>query len=458
MDGGRSRMRDGPSARLTSAWTLASLDSRLGLKRRGREDGAREHPPTSSDEPAEAEREIQAAIEAERAEIASERIALQRALEQRLGAFKPAAPDFSGPVLEAKLALKQIEARVSHDWAGAAERARIAKADLLSFRETHRLNRAAQTHRTPLLQAGLLLCAAAAESVFSAALFAEEDARGLLGGAVTAIGLSGANVTLGFLSGFVGLRYLQHRSAWIKSAGALCFAAFGLLALMLNLFAADWRDQLAKASGAIGPESSDASFHLWSLLNLDSPQAIILLMLGGGVWAFATLKGYATFDDPYPDYGKMARAAEAADAEVSELRGEALQQLDSKMDEAGAALAQRMEKARADMSAMSAAFDEGAREAQALDARDRAVDELHAAALKLYRDANLSARTSPAPAHFADLPAPSPRADALAGAAALIDAGRAIVAEAERAHGAALSEADGAREQALARLSGQSSA
>jgi hypothetical protein len=251
---------------------------------------------------------------------------------------------------------------------------------------------------------------------------------------------------------------LQHRSGFIKSAGALCFAAFGFLALMLNLFAADWRDQLAKASGSIAPESSDSSFHLWSLLNLDSPQAIILLMLGGGVWAFATLKGYASFDDPYPDYGKMARAAEAADADVSELRAEALHQLDSKMDSASAALAQRMDKTRADMGAMSAAFDEGAHEAQALEARERGVGELCAAALKLYRDENLAARKTPAPAHFSAQPsAPATRTDSLAGAAALIDAARAVLVEAERAHGAALNDIDAAREQALARLSGQGS-
>jgi hypothetical protein len=143
---------------------------------------------------------------------------------------------------------------------------------------------------------------------------------------------------------------------------------------------------------------------------------------------------------------------------VSELRAEALQQLDSKMDSASAALAQRMDKTRADMSAMSSAFDDGAREAQELEARERGVEELCAAALKLYRDENLTARKTPAPAHFSAQPsAPTTRTDSLAGAAALIDAARAVLVEAERAHGAALHDVDAAREQALARLSGQGS-
>jgi len=73
----------------------------------------------------------------------------------------------------------------------------------------------------------------------------------------------------------------------IKTMGALAFAALAALALMLNLFAADWRDQLAAEAGRQVDLGSDASFHFWSLLPLDSPQAIILLMLGAGVWVFA---------------------------------------------------------------------------------------------------------------------------------------------------------------------------
>ena len=40
------------------------------------------------------------------------------------------------------------------------------------------------------------------------------------------------------------LRYLQHVKLPIKAVGALAFAALASLALMLNLFAADWRDPL----------------------------------------------------------------------------------------------------------------------------------------------------------------------------------------------------------------------
>src|SRR5690606_28144658 len=152
--------------------------------------------------------------------------------ERRLRALAPTPQDFSGPALDARLGLKQAAGRLAHDWREAAARAAQARADVDAFKREHGLRRAAVYPRSTLLQAGLLFCAALFGALFSAALFAEDDARGLLGGAITAIGLSGANVTLGYLAGFLGLRYLQHAQPPIKAAGAAAFAMLTLLALM----------------------------------------------------------------------------------------------------------------------------------------------------------------------------------------------------------------------------------
>src|SRR5262249_41658919 len=291
------------------------------------------------------------------------------------------------------------------DWASATRQEHEARAVLNLFKYTHRIARPAFYPKSSLLQAGLLFCAAVFESLFSAALFAEDDARGLLGGAITAIGLSGANVTLGFLAGFLGLRYLQHVRPIPKTMGALGFAAFSFLALLLNLFAADWRDRLATLASH-EPSSDDASFHLWSLLQLSSPQAIILLMLGVGVWVFAALKGYSGFDDPYPDHGKMDRATQAAADEFSSAREEGLASLNEPIDAARAAIAGRLEKMRAEFEAMNKAFDAAAAKMETLDAQARALDDAAGEAIHLYRQENIAARGVPAPSYF-NTPPPS---------------------------------------------------
>lgn len=435
------------------ALSAAALDKKLSLRKRARDDAALDLPSQDAETLSAAELAVLAAAGAERARVENERRQTGAETERLARALRPAPQDFFGPAIDARLALKQAAGRLEHDWTAAAAAAAQARKDLEAFKRTHDLRRAAVYPASALLQAGLLFCAALFEALFSAALFAEDDARGFLGGAITAIGLSGANVTLGFLSGYLGLRYLQHaRWPW-KTAGAFGFAALALLALMLNLFAADWRDRLAVLAGRQTDLGSDAGFHLWSLLQLQSPQAIILLMLGVGVWVFAALKGYSGFDDPYPEFGMMDRAAKNAAETLSDFRAEARLELEAPVDAARAALAERLEKMRADYDAMSKAFDAGAAAIQSLDQETRAIDEAAQAAVTLYREENATRRRSPAPGYFADTPQlPEPAVDALASAALMIEEARAQLKEAHAQSAQALEALLQELEQAAARL------
>ncbi|MGE0740091.1 MAG: hypothetical protein AB7O98_02020 [Hyphomonadaceae bacterium] len=433
MDGGQAKSPNaGAAGKLPRGLTASGLDKRLNLRKRAREDAERNHPRPDATELSQAEHDVIAAVAVERASVDAARAEARAEAERRLRTLAPIPQDFSGPALDARLALQQAAGRLAHDWRDAVGRAEQAKHDLASFKRAHQLHRGAIYPNSTLLQTGILLCAALFESLFSAALFAEDDARGLLGGAVTAIGLSGANVTLGFLAGFLGLRYLQHVHAPIKAIGALVFAAGSILALMLNLFAADWRDQLAARAGRDLDAGADASFHLWSLLQLDSPQAIILLMLGAGVWVFAALKGYSGFDDPYPEYGRMARAERDATDALSEFRGAARQDLEAPLNAARTTIAGRVEKMRAEFEAMSKAFDAASLKMERLDAQARALDDAAASAIHLYRQENAIYRNAPAPSYFsATPPSVGPALDALATAAAMIDDARARLADAQ---------------------------
>lgn len=441
MDGGQAKPAPRAVAKPPQGLSAAALDKKLGLKRRAREDAARNMPRHDAADLSSAELAVLEAVTGERARVDEARQHAKAEAERRLRALAPTPQDFAGPALDARLELKQAAGRLAHDWREAAARAAEARADVEAFKRDHGLRRAAVYPRSTLLQAGLLFCAALFEALFSAALFAEDDARGLLGGAITAIGLSGANVTLGYLAGFLGLRYLQHKHLPIKAAGGAGFSVLALLALMLNLFAADWRDRLAALAGRQLDMGSDADFHLWSLLQLDSPQAIILLMLGAGVWVFAALKGYSGFDDPYPDYGKIARAAEAASQDLSDFRAGARQELEAPINAAKATLAGRLEKMRAEFEAMNKTFDAAAAKMEQLDAKARALDDAAAAAIHLYRQENMANRATPAPPYFsAAPPAAGPSLDALATSGAMIDEARMRLSDAQRQSTQALEE------------------
>lgn len=445
MDGGQGRAK----SHATVALNAAALDKRLQLRRRAREDGARNLPRVDAQDLSEAERLVVEAVAGERARLEQARADARADAERRMRALAPTRQDVSGPALEARLALKQIESRLAHDWGAAAKRMREAESDLETFKRAHNLRRAAHYPSSTLMQAGLLFLAALFEALFSATLFAETDPRGLLGGAVTAIGLSGANVVLGFLAGYIGLRYLQHVRLPIKTGGALAFALLLGFAIVLNWGAAGWRDALAQFDPA-----ADATPSLWSsILHLHSPQSVVLLMLGAGVWVFATLKGYAKFDDPYPDYGKMDRSARDAGEDLSDFRAEARVELDAPIDTARVALAARIEKMRAECEAMTKAFDAAALKMEALDARARALDDAATSAVQLYRQENIAARATPAPAYFgAPPPSGGPSLDALAGCASMLDEARALLAEAQEHSNAALEGLVAELDTAQARL------
>ena len=175
-------------------------------------------------------------------------------------------------------------------------------------------------------------------------------------------------------------------------------------------------------------------------------------MLGGGVWVFAALKGYSGFDDPYPDHGKMDRAARDASEAMGEFREEARAELEAPINEARAALLARMEKIRAECEAMHKNFDQAAMAFDALSAQTRGLDSAAQSAIQTYRDENASARTGAAPAYFdAPPPLPAAPADALAPAARLIGDARACLQEAQdqsaQAFAALLDELEGAQKR-----------
>lgn len=383
------------------AWALTKIepepqDARLdAVAKDARADAVAGLPPSDAVSPGETERRLIDAAARARAGFASRAQEIARSFAARA----PSAPDVTTPALDAHLALRQTQGRVAHEFAEAKARAKAADDDLKLFRNTHELHRAARYPASALLQAGLLFAACVFEAAFSAALFATEDDRGLLGGAVTAVGLSGANVTLGFLAGFLGLRYLQHRATAPRVAGGIGFGLIAALGVFLNIYAALWRDRMAEPEVA-SFGAADGWFD--QLLHISQPQAIVLLMLGGGVWAFAALKGYSGFDDPYPDYGKMQRAAEEAREDFAELRDEARDDLEAPVNVARAEISSRLDVQSEALRKLERAYDETIATLAALNAQALVGEEACVRAVALYRQENRAARADTPPRYFDD--------------------------------------------------------
>ncbi len=410
-------------------------ERRLNVKKRARADGQAGVPAPEAQDWSAPEREILNLVDAARQRIEAERANLAARTEAELRRFAADPPDIEAPLAAARLDLKQIAGRFSAEVTALRQAADEARVHLAAFKSKHGIGRPAIYPASPVLQAGLLMLAAAFEALFSATLFAETEERGLLGGAVIALGLSGANVSLGFLAGFLGLRYLGHAQRLLKVLGFTAFAAAFGSALALNLFAASWRNQIATEGKSL-LETIDSA----ALFGLTSPQAVILLMLGAGVWVFSALKGYSGFDDPYPDYGKMDRAVRDRDEALQDAVADARDEMDEAVATARARVETEIEDMRAALAPARAAYDEATGAMADLDQRLRRTCETGNTLIQLYRRENLAARTAPAPAYFAEAPPfAAPPDNALAPAADLILEARRRTEEAQTKAAAALS-------------------
>ncbi|MBI1188235.1 MAG: hypothetical protein GC206_13050 [Alphaproteobacteria bacterium] len=422
----------------------------LDVRARARADAQAGLPPLDAETLSQAEADVLSAQARERGRLDGEREAARLEAERTMRRLRPEPPDLAGPLAAARLTLAQIDTRAGPECAAAIAREMRTREDLEAFRRAHQIRRDAVYPQSTLFQAGLLFCAALFEALFSATLFAQEAEQGLLGGAAVAIGLSASNVTLGFLAGFLGLRYIQPRRAAPRILGGAAFAAFLTLAALLNIFAARWRESLSAREAAIDPFAPRLD-----LFGFAEPQAVVLLMLGAGVWVFAALKGYSGFDDPYPDYGKMHRAHRDAAEDLAALRADAVAALEAPVEDAKAAIDASLAAMREAERKMRAAYEDAASGVEAIDARVRRLEESAQSLIALYRRENVAARRGPGPAYFtAPSPPTAPADDALDGCGALLQATREAIAASQREAADALAALQAETQAIAARFAG----
>lgn len=370
----------------------------FAVRRRARIDGQAERPPSDSIGEPGVEREIRTAIDAAIAERATPAIAALDAARQTLARCAPAAIGLS-ITGAAQLALRLEESKLAGPVAAAVAHAQRTRQALAAFQDAHGL-----THNPPRFPAsvamavGLLFVAAMLEAVFSATLFVRDTEGGYVGAASIALGLGGANVLLGVLAGYVGLRYWRARHPALKAMGLGAFIVFAGLAVALNLFAAHYRESLARAHDTQGPLALLTRGQLFGLV---SPEAVVLLMLGVGVWIFSAAKGYSGLDEPYLDYGRLDRLRAKADADLADLQDDAVETLTEPIAQANSAIEADLSAQRARLDAVRAAYDEAGAAVLTWRAARRRLLALRAALMAIYREENTAARATPAPPGFA---------------------------------------------------------
>ena len=158
------------------------------------------------------------------------------------------------------------------------------------------------------------------EGCFNALLFKDAQSSGLIGGMMVAFGISAVNVLVGVVTGFFGLRYLNHPERGFKIAGGIVTAIGVTFGLFINFFIAHFRDVVEVELQTAIEAGSLAGFSMFSIppgdviatmfpniFGLHSLVAFGLLAIGLTVFAIAVYEGYDKISDRYPGYGRVWR-------------------------------------------------------------------------------------------------------------------------------------------------------
>lgn len=272
-----------------------------------------------------------------------------------------------------------------------------------SFRRRHGLSRAAEypDFWGTFLRWSVLLFLIVLEGGLNAFFFAQGLSGGYIGGFLFAALFAFLNVAIAWFWGRLCLPYANCRSRPARAFGACALLLALAAAVGAGLLIAHFRDALGRdaenaAAAALASLGRDpfglAEVHSWLLFGVSLLFAQIALWDAYGL------------DDPYPGYGRRARAAAAALLEYREELDELRQTLAALKDETLAELDRALDECRLSLQRLNEAIEHKSATETRLQLAASDADHCLRSLLRKFRDINQLHRASPRPAYFADLP------------------------------------------------------
>lgn len=379
--------------RLTASMTLAE---------RGRARGAEEQPPADS-----------TSFDAVETEIVEQVTAAQKAahdeLENQLTGFRARLIDldfearFSGikDVAQSGLADLKAEQQMGlDDLHGLRRELTEAEAYLTEFRRQHRINRPAKinTKLGTTLKWLIVVLIFLGELVTNGYFLSRGAELGLAGGVLQAALFAFLNVGVPLLIAIKGLPFLTHRNWFAKLWGLLWLVFFLAFTTVLNLGLAHYREAGADTLQGAGIEVMRRLME--APLTMSDFESWVLFGLGVFFSTIALIDGYS-LNDSFPKFQEISdgrRKAQDRYAEMRRTRIQDLMDVREQYQDAVSELRGDLSRRRTEHEAIIA------HRARQLTLFGQYQSQLETAAntlLRVYRDANIAARTTPAPPHFA---------------------------------------------------------
>ncbi len=270
-----------------------------------------------------------------------------------------------------------------------------------SFRARHKLERPSKitTARSNFFKWLLIVVLVLAELVTNGELLSKGSDLGLVGGIIEAFIFAVLNVGIALLFAYFFIPYVVHRNVLLKLFGLISFATYLSCMIGLNLALAHYRE----VSGAITEGAGQEVMRRLSSspLALGDFRSWLLFGLGVLFSVIAAIDGFA-LRDYYPGYANVHKGLRTARDKYADTRRAAIEELGEVRKEYEEAFT----TARADLSKQRVEHDAiVSHRTRMISLFDRHQDQLEKAAntlLREYRDANVEARTTPAPVRFVE--------------------------------------------------------
>lgn len=387
----------------TMEFTQIDLDhitDEMKLKEAAAERGARNQPPSNAQELDNIETRIVNDIEAEKGRNYSTLLSELRAYDDRIAALS-----LDNKIFEIKSAAQNA---ISEFGAEVRDGVNQLTVDLrhvqeihqerLDFRAEHSLKRTASHPDSLVLNWGIIAVLFLIESVLNANFLAVGHEGGLLGGFIEAVGIAFINVGIGVAVGVQAYPRVNHRRAPWKLLGWSLILAHLAFAVAFNLFVAHYRLALGGEQPELAPTVAVQSF-LAGAFHITDFHSWMMVGIGFLFSVGAAFDGFK-MNDKYPGYSKLERRYNDALQNYSDHQADII---DSLRDIKDAAITQ-MHELKEQLSTRRAEFESilshRGRLVNAFDHRITYLQNCARHLLSVYRDANISARSTDAPPYF----------------------------------------------------------
>lgn len=272
------------------------------------------------------------------------------------------------------------------------------EAELLRFRVRHRLERPPIRQGQKSLKIGIILVILLIEATLNGSFLSAGSQQGLLGGVFDASILAAINVAVAWMSGRLIASLFSHRNYVLKAFGLVPLVLWLAATFAFNLGVAHYRNAMAADDPTLAAQVALESL-LAGPLHLGSVESVQLLIIGLLFSLVAAIDGWC-FDDPYPGYGRRHRHNLSAIENYSNTSSYLLEELQEVRDDAAIAIT----KATRDLPTLRdlalSIHANRQRLHRELEQHFAHVEVVGNTLLRIYRDFNITARSTPAPAYF----------------------------------------------------------